>query len=279
MILDLFTDINDVRQYAQGVSSDIRPDSLYSSYKIAVAHLQGLLTKAVYEALANLPNSEYYQQLKTIVANQMMYEYSPFMNINKTKEQRLYKYQLDELRQQYISSAWIATDRLLDILDEQEFALWLNSEVYISRNALIIKDAKEMNEYYNIGGSSFFYYKTVYLQREVIAEKIDSRISDYASASDTVKDAIKRVVVYHVIAKAVQTFEASELPLNMRTKFGNEFTKDSSDFALTRDKLYSALMDKVSSYYDILDQKISLQTETGCLDNLNNPKNKYYTSI
>lgn len=279
MTLDLFTDINDVKQYAQGVSSDIRIDSLYSSYQIAVERLNGFVTPEVYDLIVSNKDSDYYPLVKDILANQMMFEYSPFMNINKTKEQRLYKYQLDELRQQYLSSAWVATDRLLDLLDKNKLQIWLLTDMCKSRDSLIIKNAKEMNEYYNIGGSSFFFYKTIYLQREVIAEKISSRIADYNSASDTVKDAVKRVVAYHVIAKAVQTFEASELPPNMRTKFGNEFTKDSSDFALTRDKLYAALINKVDSYYDILDQKISLQTETGSLDNLNSPKNKYYTSI
>lgn len=279
MELELFSDINEIRKYAQGVNSDLRIDSLYSSYNVAVERLKNFLGAAVFDAIKADAGTDFLPLLKTAIANQMMFEYSPFLNLNKEKEQRTYKYQLDELREQYITSAWIATDSLLSILEYKQQTAFLASALYKSRNNLIIKSGSEMNEYYNIGNSAYFFYKTIYLQNEIVASKISTRIPDISTATENVLDAVKRVLVYNIIAIAVQTFEVSELPLNMRKKFGNEFTQDVSGFALTRDKLYAVLMSKVSDYYNLLDQKLAALKDNVNLNNSNDPKKKFYVSM
>lgn len=279
MELELFSDINDVRKYAQGVNSDVRIDSLYSSYNVAVERLKNFLGAAVFDAIKKDNDTNFLPLLKTAIANQMMYEYTPFLNLNKEKEQRMYKYQLDELREQYITSAWVATDSLLSILEIKKQKEFSESDLYKSRNNLIIKSGPDMNEYYNIGNSAYFFYKTIYLQKEIIAGKISTRIHDLSAADENILDAVKRVLVYNIIALAVQTFEISELPLNMRKKFGNEFTQDATGFALTRDKLYAVLMAKVSDYYNLLDQKLAAMKDNVNLDNNNDPKKKFYISM
>lgn len=276
--LDYFEDIIAFALYAQGVDSSMDIDALYPSYIVGKSRIEKILGADVYDKIKNEDNFTLQEVVKTALANYSMYEYLPFSNFKRDREKQMYKYQLDMAREQYLSCAWMAMDDLLQKLDKSDIEEWKKSKLFIERENLIIKDAQSFEYYYSINTSSLFYYKTLYLQREIINENLIPRLGKELLTNHADKaELIKRLLCYSVMARAVQSFDVAELPSNIRAKLSNEYSKDNS-FELIREKLYQTIMEKVNQYYSALDSSLASNRGVGGIKNINKETHKFYIS-
>lgn len=78
-----------------------------------------------------------------------MFNYLPYWAVSKNNsEQKLYKYQFENLKDDYIKQFWSAMDSLLNLknLDNKAtdsfFKEWKTADIYKNRQELLIKSAK-----------------------------------------------------------------------------------------------------------------------------------------
>lgn len=278
MKIDYFEDIIAFGIYAQGVDASLDLQALLPSFGMAKSKIEKIIGESVYKEVRDGDHPDLQELIKSALANYCMYEYVPFSNLKKDRESQMYKYQLDMSREQYLSCAWVAMDDVLLKLDSSDMTLWKDTEIFKERKNLIVTSARDFNFYFDINSSSLFYYKTLYLQREIITENLIPRLGkELLCKHPQLIELVKRLICYNVMSRAIQTFEVAELPANIRAKLSNEYSKDNS-FELQREKLYQALMDKVNQYYSNLDKILSSNKGTGGIKNINKESNKFYIS-
>lgn len=274
-MIDYFEDIEQMRKYAQGVEASFLEENIYPSFMLAKKKIINSISEKVYDKILELQkDTEIQEPVKIALANFIMYEYIMFHNSSKGKEDKLYKYEYEAIREQYISTAYDAMDVLIDLLDSKEgVPEWKEAEYCKQRKDLLIKSAADFEYYYAIGKSSYFFQKTLFLQREIISEKIKPMLGKIKPDDPKVKEQVERVLCYHIIARVVKTFDASELPKTLRNTVAHEYSKD---VVLIREQLFASLQEKVNGYYNTLQIILSDSKKGTSLDNNNKQSNKFY---
>lgn len=275
-----FTDISELSEYAPGVDSSIELTTLQPSFRTSRQKITEMVTQAVWEKVSEEKTSELFENFLSAIANRMMFEHSIFLAVAKNAgEQKLYKYQHEEIKDIYVSNFWAAMNNILQYLDSHtDYADWGNSKHFKDRQNLIIKSAEEFDHYYAIDSSPYFYYKVQFLIRKIYSDEIKSRVkkisllqedSDFASK-------VKRALCYHVMAEAVMTFDLTELPRSIRYDFNHEYERTGS-VPQSREKLNDYFMKQVLAWYRTIETEISLTKESVDIEvSDNKEENNYY---
>jgi len=251
--IDFFDNIDDFRSYVPGVDAALGFDSIYPSFLLTRSKIIDVVTKAVYDEILKPDTpADLLNRMKSAIASYTMYKYKIFDAVSKnSSDQKLYKYQYEEIKDEYITMYWAAMDDLLSYLDSNtEFADWKDSAQYKERSKLPIKDAKEFNYYFAIDNSPYFFSKIQFLIRKINDDQIIPRVGILSGITDNDKlvDKCKRALCHHVMAQAAMLFDITELPKSIRNDVAHEFTKGGSAVQV-REKLSSSLMVDVDKYY------------------------------
>lgn len=222
-----FTDISELSEYAPGVDSSIELITLKPSFRTSRQKITEMVTLPVWEKVAEERTEELFENFLSAIANRMMYEHSIFLAVAKNAgEQKLYKYQHEEIKDIYVSNFWTAMNNILQYLDSHpDYAEWKDSKHYKDRQNLIIKSAEEFDHYYAIDSSPYFYYKVQFLIRKIYSDEIKSRVKKISLLQEDSEFAskVKRALCYNVMAEAVMTFDLTELPRSIRYDFNHEY--------------------------------------------------------
>ena len=289
----IFTDLEDFRSYAEGLHADTAYRQLHPSIRTTALEMEKIITKDAFEAIASgswtpaateeVPEpsainlSDVKVALKVALAAGTMYRYQIFASVKRNgSDASLYKYQHEELKDNYIENYWKAMDDLLNWLDNNPTVAGYNiSPAYKERQLLPVKNADEFERYFGINRSSFFYAKVLYLIRDSW-KAISARISGYET-NEAIMDAACKALCYTVMAKVVKRFDLTEFPRSLRFDYNHEYTRGSS--TPSRDALCADLMAEVTSAMDEVATLIRRLSDNSPTGNTNEEKDKFYFTI
>jgi hypothetical protein len=283
--IDFFDSIDEFRSFAPGVEGSLLLESLYPSFLPTKTKIQDVITPGVYDAIKSdsendTPSHEpAIMAIKSAVANYTMYKYKIFDAVSKNGgDQKLYKYQLEEIREEYITLFWASMDELLRYLDSHnDLGNWKESDQCKQLAELPIKNAKEFNSYFGIDNSPYFFSKIQFLIKKLNQDQIIPRVGDISAiTNEKLKDKCKRALCSHVMAEAAMLFDITELPKSIRNDVAHEFTKGGTAVQV-REKLNAIIMKDVLAYYsDIERAKILSSGVTENVINNNRESDKIY---
>lgn len=278
----VFSDTDELRRYVQGVDGTMSLETLQPAFTLARKAVADTVGESVFEALAAELDAPVYQAMRTAVANYAMFKHLIFWATSRgNTDQQIYKYQYEEIKDEYITQFWAAMDTLLLWLDgNPETGGYDQSGLYRERQTMPVRDALEFDRYYGIDRSPYFYSKVLFLMRKIVQENILPRTGDLSKIEDeSLLERIRRCLCWHVMAEAVMKFDLTELPRSTRWDLTHEFTKTGSQMQV-REKLYASLMSEVEGWYTDIEEAIRLMR--GLSDrvaNSNEERNKYYATL
>jgi len=278
MILDIFLSMDEFRKYAPGVEATLLEETIYPSFSVARKKITTVIDKAVYDAVIASSETDPKEYLKLALANYTCHEYEIFVAVSKNaSDGKMYKYQIEDIKEKHLSMFWTGMDDLLTWLDDHlDTGDWKATKQYKERQELPLKNASEFSYYFNINNSGYFFSRVIFLIREIHEDTILPRIPDFGAASDKIKQMAMRALCYGVMARAVLIFDITELPESIRKDVAHEFTKSGSEVQ-SREKLYNVFTSKAEEYYQALD--IALKDASGVLTttvNHNKEEDKFY---
>ena len=276
-----FKDTDELRRYVQGVDGSMSMDALKPAFMLARKAVSDTVGEAVFDALSGMTEEPVFQAMRFATANYAMYKHLIFWSVSRGGDQQLYKYQYEEMKDEYISQFWAAMDTLLLWLDSNpETGGYGSTDLYTERQQMPVRNALEFDRYYGIDRSPYFYSKVLFLLRKIVRQNILPRTGDLSKIEDErLLERIRRCLCWHVMAEAVMKFDLTELPRSIRWDLTHEFSKTGSQMQV-REKLYSNLMSEVDNWYT--DIEASVRLLKGASDraaNSNEERNKYYVTL
>jgi len=140
------------------------------------------------------------------------------------------------------------------------FWQWSTSDQAAAQSSQLFSGFRDFNEYFDIDRSAYFFYKL----RRLIARVYDDDI--YPRILSTTPDAsllrkIKRAAAFQVIASAINEFDFSTLPANIRMTISNEmqnYNDRSKDMDMVKGKLAKQYFDMAANYFVDIESSITL---------------------
>lgn len=278
----IFLDTDELRRYVQGVDGTMSLETLQPAFTLARKAVVDTIGEDVFQALAEKQEEPVYEAIRMAIANYTMFKHLIFWATSRgNTDQQLYKYQYEEIKDEYITQFWAAMDTILLWLDgNPETGGYNQSELYKERQAMPVRDALEFDRYYGIDRSPYFYSKVLFLMRKIVQENILPRTGDLSKIEDaSLLDKIRRCLCWHVMAEAVMKFDLTELPRSTRWDLTHEFTKTGSQMQV-REKLYANLMSEVNAWYTDIEEAVRLMKgPADRVANSNEERNKFYATL
>ena len=275
---DLFADLADFRNYAEGLQNDTTYSQLMPAIRAAGAEVSAIITAGAYVAIASAADMEEpLELLRTAVATLALYKYQIFSSVKKNgSDASLYKYQHEELKDFYIDAHWKAVDALLDWLDAHpETGGYDRTPAYADRQALPVRNAVQFDRYFGIGRSSYFFSKVQYLIRQCW-EKILPKVKAFQE-DDVIMEHARRALCYQVVARVVMQFDVTEFPRSLRFDYNHEYTRGSS--VQDRERLYLQLTGTADGELEAIDTAIRMQTAAALEEDRNAEGNKFFATL
>lgn len=278
----IFSDTDELRRYVQGVDGTMSLETLQPAFTLARKAVVDTVGETVFNALAEEQSAPVYEAIRMAIANYTMFKHLIFWSTSRgNTDQQIYKYQYEEIKDEYITQFWAAMDTILLCLDgNPETGGYNQSELYKERQAMPVRDALEFDRYYGIDRSPYFYSKVLFLMRKIVQENILPRTGDLSKIEDTsLLERIRRCLCWHVMAEAVMKFDLTELPRSTRWDLTHEFTKTGSQMQV-REKLYANLMSEVNAWYTDIEEAVRLMKgPSDRVANTNEESNKFYATL
>lgn len=278
----IFSDTDELRRYVQGVDGTMSMETLRPAFTLARKAVVDTVGETVFNVLAAEQSAPVYEAIRMAIANYTMFKHLIFWATSRgNTDQQIYKYQYEEIKDEYITQFWAAMDTLLLWLDgNPETGGYDQSGLYRERQTMPVRDALEFDRYYGIDRSPYFYSKVLFLMRKIVQENILPRTGDLSKIEDeSLLERIRRCLCWHVMAEAVMKFDLTELPRSTRWDLTHEFTKTGSQMQV-REKLYANLMSEVNAWYTDIEEAVRLMKgPSDRVANSNEERNKFYATL
>lgn len=278
----IFSDTDELRRYVQGVDGTMSMETLRPAFTLARKAVVDTIGEDVFQALAEKQEEPLYEAIRMAIANYTMFKHLIFWATSRgNTDQQIYKYQYEEIKDEYITQFWAAMDTILLWLDgNPETGGYNQSTIYKERQTMPVRDALEFDRYYGIDRSPYFYSKVLFLMRKIVQENILPRTGDLSKIEDaSLLDRIRRCLCWHVMAEAVMKFDLTELPRSTRWDLTHEFTKTGSQMQV-REKLYANLMSEVNAWYTDIEEAVRMMKgPSDRIANSNEERNKFYATL
>lgn len=274
---EIFPNLGEFQKYSDGMVADTTIEQLMPSIRSSIRDINEYIPKDVFAAILAGDEDEPLELLKSAVASGASYKYQIFASAKKNgSEASMYKYQHEEVKAHHLESYWASLDALLDWLDAHaESFNWSSTSTFSDREQLPVKCAHEFDKYFGIGNSSHFYFKVLYLIRQVWNGDIAPALP--SDASEKIMELAKQALCYKVMAHAVMQFDITELPRSVRFDDSHEYSKSTQP--QQRTSLYNQFISRYTSLMQSIDRaKASAAGVTG-LGTAQDEDQKYYATL
>ncbi|MEG1934400.1 MAG: hypothetical protein RR141_00270, partial [Rikenellaceae bacterium] len=209
-IKTLYANAADIRKYVQGLDASVDLSTLTPPFTQALRYVRSTLTQTVFDALLITHSS----LVKECVANLLMFNYSKHEALRRRQQgTELYRYELEQMQSDYLDNFQSSLDELFSTA-EISCPEWANTPISKRLSALLVNSVQEFSTYYPIGSAYYFFYLTIAIQSEVIANQLFS--IDYLTLESIQQSNIKRACVFYTIALAIARLDYSQLPCTIR---------------------------------------------------------------
>jgi hypothetical protein len=170
-------------------------------------------------------------------------------------ETTAWKYQVDELNNKLITTAWFWMNQLIEFLDSHpdDFPEWAASAGREALNGLPV-GLSDFNKWVGVAmaGGEYFMMCVGWIVREVWIDCVCSRF-----AAPVKTDAIARAVCYEVMGRATQRLAYSALPEPIRMDIDNEMGKNHRAAAdqYIREYVAGQFLGKAQTYWNAVDME------------------------
>lgn len=274
---EIFPNLGEFQKYSDGMVADTSIEQLMPSIRSSIRDINEYIPKDVFAAILVGDEDEPLELLKSAIASGASYKYQIFASAKKNgSEASMYKYQHEEVKAHHLESYWASLDALLDWLDAHAKSFnWSDTSTFSDREQLPVKNAHEFDKYFGIGNSSHFYFKVLYLIRQVWNGDIAPALP--SDASDKILELAKQALCYKVMAHAVMQFDITELPRSVRFDDSHEYSKSTQP--QQRTSLYNQFISRYTSLMQSIDRaKASAAGVTG-LGTAQGEDQKYYATL
>lgn len=276
-VKEIFPNLGEFQKYSDGMVADTSIEQLMPSIRSCIRDINEYISKEVCAAILAGDEEEPIELLKSAIASGASYKYQIFASAKKNgSEASMYKYQHEEVKAHHLESYWASLDALLDWLDAHSESFdWSKTDTFSDREKLPVKNAHEFDKYFGIGNSSHFYFKVLYLIRQVWNGDIAPALPE--EASEKILELAKQALCYKVMALAVIQFDITELPRSVRFDDSHEYSKSSQP--QQRTSLYNQFISRYTSLMQSIDRaKASAAGVTG-LGTAQDEDQKYYATL
>jgi len=230
MITDFFANPSQLREFAPQMPTDGKIDTFEAHYRPQYQKLVNLIGKDTYDLLKDNYISAEFEETSTLgiavgflrgaLANLTAIPYFNFEASQRNNtENKLYRYQENKQIEIYLENAWTELNFLLDHMESNiaDFTAYAETDQYILRQTLFIKNAKEFQRYYGAVNSAYFYNNVVFIIEEIQNDEISSRVKDFMESTDEkMKFLIGKAIAYETLSRACQQLDYTELPSGIR---------------------------------------------------------------
>lgn len=216
VIAELFNHLADFREYVPYVGSDIELAELNPSAIGARKQIQGIITPPIWKSILESEGSEAWHHLRLAFGNLTMHKAIVFSTIAKRMSggADVFKYELENMRRQYIDNYFNAMDSLIHELGTNTAyrEVWRETTDFQYIDSLRIKTTAEFNSLYGIDMSYLFFFRTIAIQREVLDDTIGGYFVSIEGREADFETKLKRALAMLVISIALCRFDIVELP-------------------------------------------------------------------
>lgn len=310
----IFKDFTEVKPHLSGVNSSFSLDSALSSFRNAIADITDVTGTAVYEAAVEHYEGEHYNVegqtddtyllwdnivflMQAPLANFAFYRHYPLLiaqignagvTIEHSDDRKTVGKQLsEEIKAQFIESAWQRLDELVVFLKENEVTEFTDSDEHADIDSLPVSSPAQFKRITGVKSAAFF-YKVLHILRRIEHEELLPRINDFEALKSAIKnetntdaqaslwEACQYFLAWQATAEAVKEFSFHELPAPIRRLCEHENNFMSQQKAQSPDNLYAVRRQTAQKYLrkiELLAQNDSETPQTA--SNLNKAENKY----
>ena len=257
-----------------GANLSLEYDNIESSLIKVAAEIARTLPQALIDRLSDEyaggnpqgPSIEAIDYLQRAMLHFTVYEHLIFIitrvsndgvTVKKNDDETTaYKYQVDQLNNKLITTAWFWMNLLIRFLNDNlpDFPEWDGSDEKKALDELPV-DLSDFNRWVGVSlaGGEYFMMCAGWIIREVWIDCVSSRIKEPDKTP-----AIARAVCYEVMGRATQRLAYSALPEPIRIDIDNEMGKNHRAQADQYIKEYVSrqFLDKTSVYWNTVDLEI-----------------------
>lgn len=230
MAIDFFELAEDIKKFAPQVKSDTKIDEFLPYLRPQKQRIIRTIGQETYDQILDDYNNQYvdailrqgWEYMQAALANFMAIPYFKFdaQERNNT-DNNLYRYQETAQLEEYLENAWTEMDNLLEHLEANPTAYpdYQLTDMFAERSNLFIKDAYQFQKYYgsNAYKSAYFYNATIFIQKEVQTDELDSRFEGWKESSDEKeKLLIGKIIAYKTMSIVCVQFDYTEMPKPLR---------------------------------------------------------------
>lgn len=230
MAIDFFNFTTEIRQFAPQVKTDTKINEFEPYLRPQKQRIIRAIGQETYDQILDDYTNQFvdpvlrkgWEYMQAALANFMAIPYFKFdaQERNNT-DNNLFRYQETAQLEEYLENAWTEMDNLLEHLEANPTAYpdYQLTDMFTERENLFIKDAYQFQKYYgsNAYKSAYFYNSTIFLQKEIQMDELDSRFSDWkTTATADEKLLIGKIIAYKTMSKVCMQFDYTEMPKPLR---------------------------------------------------------------
>lgn len=276
----IFT-IDELKTLVAGVPQTVSDEEIRPYMKPAHKAVSDIVGFEVFNEIADLADSPLLEDMKSAVANRLMYDYKLFETITKrqTGQADTYKYELEAMQNTYLSFYYDSVDSVFRSLSDPNcpISAWKESAASKAREELLIKGTAEFNSFYGIDNSDFFFFVSIFLQRMVIDKYLTA--FSLGDMNDDNLRRLKSIVARLTVASALRQLDITMLPRTLRNPtvdgaYRHASSEQQTMYALSEYLFAQCDRDLAQLTFEINApaQGVNLPSET----NLNNPEYKFF---
>ena len=166
--IDTIITVETLREYAPGVDGSLQEQTIRPYLRPAHKTVAQIIGSDVFNRVAGMETGALTDALRAAVANRIMYDYKLFETIRKrqTEQSDTYKYELQAMQDTYLGYYYDALDSLIRGLNAvDDLPEWKQTPACKAHDALLIRNAAEIQEFYGIDSSDYFFWASTFIQR------------------------------------------------------------------------------------------------------------------
>ncbi len=182
LLRSLFHNMAAFSGWAPGIDTNCTLDDLRAAGLSTQKQVEGILSHSVLEAVIDSGDEALLTPLRTAVANRTLANNAVFnAHQKRVAGTDVYKYEVEQMRRSYIENYYNAMDSLLTVLthlreDDAIGSIWRKTRYYALISSCRLQTPDDFDSIYNIDGSCLFFFRTLPIQREVLAASLLSLI-------------------------------------------------------------------------------------------------------